>query len=67
VESAKSTSFTNFLTPPSGSPGTSPGISSVSFSSVTVPAQTIQVSPRTVKTFQIQIGVGWRYISETFV
>jgi len=67
VEGSKSTSFTNFLTPPSGSPGTSPGISSVSFAPVTVPAQTIQVSPRTVKTFQIQIGVGWKYISETFV
>lgn len=67
VESAKSVAFTNFLTPPSGSPGTSPGISSVAFSPVTVPAQTIQVSPRAVKTFQIQIGVGWKFISETFV
>jgi hypothetical protein len=67
VESSKSVSFTNFLTPPSGSPGTSPGLSAVSFSSVTVPAQTIQVSPRTVKTFQIQPSVGWKYISETFV
>lgn len=60
-----STSTTEFITPDAPSSivpgGTGFGVSNVSFTTATVPAQTIAVL-RVVKTFQIVAGV-WTYIS----
>lgn len=64
-----STSSTEFITPDSPGSlipgGTANGVSNVTFSSATVPAQTISVF-RTVKTFRIDSSTGtkqWKFVS----